>query len=450
MAPGVEDVTNEIKKGDEVIVYSPRKEVIGTGKAYMNGEEMIKACRGMAVKIRWRGMDNYEIVDEKGWDDVVEANIRFIHAKIGKAKRMIKRIFEEYKLPYVVSFSGGKDSLATLFLLLDAGYSPPLFFIDTGLEFDETVDNVHEIAKNLHLKLIEKKCDNTFWQALKFFGPPARDFRWCCKTCKLGPATLLIKAHFPKGVISFIGQRRYESEARAKKGGIWVNPWVPQQIGVSPIQNWTALHVWLYLFFKKKEYGVKWNPLYEEGFHRIGCWLCPASDIAEFLLKRHRDWEKFERTIQKYINEHHLDKKWKEYELWRWRDTPSWAKNFQEKSCSGLEKKDEKDLSFNFQRVANFMNCIGHVTSNKDIKVKDIKITKEGLIYAENERDKNLARDIIKRAIFCVGCGVCAGRCRFDALFIEHAKAWIDEQKCTHCMQCIGECPIVVFGRRSA
>ncbi len=446
MAPGVREASEEVEKGDEVIIYNQKKEVIATGKAYMDGEEMIRA-RGMAVKIRWRGMEKHEIVDEKDWNDVVEANKHLIHAKVEKAKTMIKNILDEHMLPYVVSFSGGKDSLATLFLLLDAGYVPPLFFIDTGLEFDETVDNVHETAKKLNLKLIETRCDNAFWQALTLFGLPARDFRWCCKTCKLGPATLLIREHFPKGVVSFIGQRRYESEARARKGDMWVNPWVPGQIGASPIQNWTALHVWLYLFLKSEEYGVKWNRLYEQGFHRIGCWLCPASDVAEFHLKKHKDWEKFEREIHKYVEEHTLEEKWKEYALWRWRDMPSWAKGFEGRKEEG-EKKDEGEIPFNFERVANFMNCMGEVVNGEEIIVGDIRITKDGMIYTEREREKKLVKDIIKRAVFCVGCGICVGRCPSNALFIENGKASIDERKCIHCMECIGECPVIIFGRR--
>ena len=441
MAPGVREVAKGLKKDDEVIVYNKKREAIATGKAYMDGEEMMEARRGMAVKIRWRGMEKHEIIDEKDWHDVVEANKPFIYAKVKKAKKMIRKFLSEHKLPYVVSFSGGKDSLATLFLLLDAGYKPPLFFINTGLEFDETIYNVHEVAEKLQLNLIEADCGDAFWQALPFFGPPARDFRWCCKTCKLSPATLLIKKLFPEGVISFIGQRRYESEQRAKKGDIWVNPWVPGQIGISPIQQWTALHVWLYLFLKSEDYKVKWNRLYEEGFHRIGCWLCPASDIAEFYLKKHKDWGKFEKELKKYAEKHNLEKKWKEYALWRWREKPSWAKDFR-------EKKIERKIPFDFKRVANIMNCIGNVKVGKEIEVWKIKITKDGTIYGGSERERKLMEDIIKRAVFCVGCGICVGKCKSNAIFIKEGKAWIDEEKCIHCMECIGECPVVVFGRR--
>ena len=62
----------------------------------------------------------------------------------------MRRLTEEHKdMPQVVSFSGGKDSLATL--LLDPGrrLNLPAFFIDTGLEFPETVQYVYRLMAEL-------------------------------------------------------------------------------------------------------------------------------------------------------------------------------------------------------------------------------------------------------------------------------------------------------------
>ncbi len=115
------------------------------------------------------------------------------------------------------------------------------------------------MAKQYDLELIvEHAPEHAFFGNLNYFGPPGRDFRWCCKTNKLGPTVKAIMEHFPDGVLSFIGQRKYESEQRADKPRIWRNPWTPGQIGASPIQHWTALHVWIYIFMRKAPY----NPWY--------------------------------------------------------------------------------------------------------------------------------------------------------------------------------------------
>ncbi len=448
LAPGVVDASKEIRKGNEVVVYSPEMEVIAVGKAYMDSEEMIANGHGMAVKVRWKGIARKEEIRDKTWDYALEANREIISRKVNDATNFIRKTTGEHKLPMAVSFSGGKDSLATLFLLLDAGYSPPIFFINTGLEFEETVRHVHEVAEKLNLKLLEERAGDIFWRAIDFFGPSARDFRWCCKTCKLGPTTRLIKKYFPDGVLSFIGQRRYESEQRAKKGNVWENPWVSGQIGASPIQNWTALHVWLYLFDKYREYGIKWNVLYERGFSRIGCWLCPASDMAEFEFKKHKDCNKLLDKLKKYAGENGFDDAWIENGLWRWVVPPKWA------NITAKEKKREsRPVNIDNERIKNFMNCIDEVRETENgyaVDGAEVILSENSFrVHAPTEKEKKVIENTVERALNCLGCGICTGQCKRDAIYIKNGKAWINEDRCVHCGECIYMCPIAVFGRRT-
>ena len=432
MAPGVKDVDGEVKRGDEVVVLNEDGEVIATGKAFMDAEEM--NGRGMAVKIRWRGKEKAEKKEGKSWKDVIKENEDVIRSIQGRAVTFIKNIIEKYRLPSVVSFSGGKDSLATLLLTLDAGYEMPLLFIDTGLEFEETIKHVHEIVDAYGLQLIEGKAGRKFWDSLPFFGPPARDFRWCCKTCKLGVASQLIKENFAGGILSFIGQRRYESFNRAKHGKVWKNPWVHGQIGASPIQNWTALHIWLYLFMKK----ARWNKLYEQGFARIGCWLCPACDMAEFELKKHRDWQIFNESLITFSKKHALPKEWIDLGLWRWRRKPKWSP-----VDYVIEEKREYNIEGNEKRIENFLGILGEVKKRgKKYVVNEVKIEIGREIKASS--NEKVIKDIIYRAINCVGCGVCISKCNSNAIYIKNGKAWINEH-CIHCMQCMDECPVIVF-----
>ncbi|MBR2093738.1 MAG: phosphoadenosine phosphosulfate reductase family protein, partial [Candidatus Methanomethylophilaceae archaeon] len=80
-----------------------------------------------------------------------------------------------------------------------------------------------------------------------------------------------ITKNYPKGVLSFIGPRKYESEARNSKPRIWQNPWTPGQTGASPIQNWCAMHVWMYIFLRKEPFNV-W---YTRGLDRSGASCAP-------------------------------------------------------------------------------------------------------------------------------------------------------------------------------
>ena len=244
-------------------------------------------------------------------------------------------------LPVMVSLSGGKDSLAVLLLVLEAGFDPTLLFLNTGLEFPETIENVKVTAQEYALDLVIADAGDAFWNNVSQFGPPAKDFRWCCKVCKLGPTARTIMETYPDGVLSFIGQRAYESTQRAKKPRVWENPWVPGQVGASPIQYWTALHIWLYLFWKKADY----NPLYELGFARIGCWLCPASDQADYLeiLKVHPEGERWKGFLETYAREKGFTQEWLDYGLWKWKKPPGFMKDLMERKGVHFREKNRAE-----------------------------------------------------------------------------------------------------------
>lgn len=488
MAPGVTDADRNIKEGDEVLVLSPEREIVSTGMARMTGEQMIAESKGVAVKTRWYKPEEYRPSDKAhGWDEVVEANRAAIEKRVTEATGFIKNTIAKNELPAIVSFSGGKDSLATLLLTIDAGLSLPVLFVDTGLELNETVAHVHDVCTRHNLKLIEEHAPaDAFFGNLVYFGPPAKDYRWCCKTNKLGPTVGAITKNFPDGVLSFIGQRKYESEARNAKPRVWRNPWTPGQLGASPIQNWCAMHVWLYIFMK----GEPFNVWYTRGLDRIGCFLCPASDLAEFdMIAGQSDrWGQWEEYLDRYMDDRGLPPEWKEFGLWRWKSAP---KSIREevsritgKGVTELTKQTkvpetgplsikvqdgfspctmgysvEAALSrpIDLEKVKPFCHSLAWVVEEDPdgeyIKAGFTTIYREGSIIAkanvENDARQHIdhAFQVIVRAEQCVGCGLCAARCDPKALYMEDGKVKIHEDDCVFCRDCFGPCPSVDFAR---
>ncbi len=489
MAPGVLQAFEGIEKGDEVIMIDRSGKALATGVARMGSTEMMLNGKGVAVKTRWaEAVQDFDPRHGKeDWDMVLEANATTMQARIGEAVEFIKNIRSENDIPAVVSFSGGKDSLACLLLTRDAGLDLPVFFIDTGLEFPETVTYVHQVAKHYGLDLIvEKAPENAFFGNLEYFGPPGRDYRWCCKTNKLGPTVRAIMRHFPQGVLSFIGQRRYESEQRADKPRVWRNPWTPGQIGASPIQNWTALHVWIYIFMR----DAPFNPWYTKGLDRIGCFLCPASDMAELVNVASqsdglRRWNVY---LEEYSESKRLPKEWVRLGLWRWKRLPPSIK--EELVRNGVNVEDlmrrkgapveggQERLKLHMQegfspciagysiegafnreldmkRVANVLNMAGEVTTNESegwCSIPGITMFQEGVIIAKGKdqekiREKiDMVRRLVVKAEECVGCGVCVARCKEGALMLDRDRVEIEVGRCIHCGRCIDPCPAVSYG----
>ncbi|AGI47709.1 3'-phosphoadenosine 5'-phosphosulfate sulfotransferase (PAPS reductase)/FAD synthetase-related enzyme [Thermoplasmatales archaeon BRNA1] len=490
MAPGVVDADESIRPDDEVIMMLADHTVIGTGTAKMSGKEMKESDHGMAVKTRWHKPEEQISSDiAHTWDDVVEANKAVIEARRDEAVGFVKNTVAKYDLPAVVSFSGGKDSLATMLVTMDAGLNLRPMFLNTGLELDETVQYVHDFAKRHDLALLEEDAPNdAFFGNLVYFGPPAKDYRWCCKTNKLGPTVHMISSNFPDGVLSFIGQRKYESEARNAKPRIWQNPWTPGQIGASPIQNWSAMHVWLYIFYKKEPYNV-W---YARGLDRIGCFMCPASDMADLDTVSHASarYPKWDEYLTKYMQDHGLPSEWKDYGLWRWKTVPKSAKDEilrvtgKEVPPMKMTNKDESDdgpvairvqdgyspctmgysleaaLSrpIDLKKLEPFTHALGWVIKldeeNDALYANYVTFYGAGSItvkaYTERDAQRQMgeASQLIARAFNCVGCGLCAARCQKDGgkcMYMEDGKVKINGDDCIFCRKCYGPCPAVDF-----
>ena len=491
MAPGVLEIGGTIQPGDEVIVLTSNHKAIATGAARMSNDQMCRATKGLAVKSRWTGEPSEHVrkAGPHAWKDVIRANSDVINRRLDEAIRFIRDVKVKYDLPAVVSFSGGKDSLATLLLCLDAGYHFPILFLDTGLEFPETVNHVVDVATRHNLDLIvEKAPEGAFFDNLSLFGPPGRDYRWCCKTNKLGPTVKMILDHFPDGVLSFIGQRRYESEQRSSKPKVWNNPWTPGQVGASPIQDWTALHVWLYIFSK----GESHNVWYDRGLDRIGCYLCPASDLAELRLAESacRMFDRWNEYLEDYAKSKGLSEKWLELALWRWKKVPASVRDEIKRLGSvedvmairdaGTEDDNGRgtgmilhmqngfspciqgytiegafNRSLDIERVANVLAIIGAVELNDKegwCLLDGMRIFKEGVLIAkgsspEDVREKvEKVRKAVVKAMECVGCGVCVARCDQGALSLQKDRIRVATSKCKHCGSCIEPCPAISFG----
>lgn len=248
---------------------------------------------------------------DPGWDVAIDRNRYHLKNLERNAIRTIRHHMHDRPCANV-SFSGGKDSTAVLHLARKAGITDA-FFIDTGIEFPETVAFVESSG----VTIVRKGGD--FWQAVEKAGPPGKDLRWCCKLLKLHPLKLYLAGTGP--CVTMQGNRWYESWNRADLDETSQNPANPLQLNVSPIRNWRALEVFLYLWWQK----VPVNPLYEQGIERIGCYLCPAMLESEYEELRQmypgytRRWDAF---VRSWADKKGLPEAYGDWGLWRWRALP--------------------------------------------------------------------------------------------------------------------------------
>jgi phosphoadenosine phosphosulfate reductase len=274
LRPGLVSIDDVVKAGDEVFIVTESGECIGVGRAKVGAGEARAMQKGPVVRNR-KNVASTIVPGNATWQDAVRANADVIAQFEADSIKFVKDVAAAYPIQPTISYSGGKDSLVTLLVVKKALGDVPLLFADTGLEFPDTYANVDAVVQKYGAQVIRTKTATKFYETLEREGPPAVNARWCCSVCKLLPVAATIRSTWGE-CLSFIGQRRYESAARAESDRVWRNPTVKVQVSAAPIQDWTALHVWLYLFREEAPY----NKLYEHRLDRIGCFMCPSSDMA--------------------------------------------------------------------------------------------------------------------------------------------------------------------------
>jgi phosphoadenosine phosphosulfate reductase len=479
MLPGIQGCDSGIEVDDEVWIVDSDGVVLGTGIARMSGAEMAKESKGFAVKIREVSNPTApaENAVESTWDDAVAANLNDLVRIEDEAISFVKRVIEKNKgLPVVVGFSGGKDSLVTYLVVERAiGESPPLFFMDTGLELPETTEFIRRFAEGRNVRIIGEKAGDQFWRSLDVFGPPARDFRWCCKVLKLGPAATSIAAELGSETLSFMGQRKMESFQRSVEPRVTENPWVPGQISANPIQNWNALEVWLYTFKMKADF----NPLYTKGYHRMGCYLCPASPLAELESLRqthpelHKQWEE---KMREWAERYGFPEDWFELGFWRWKNLPKGqlelinrlglniaparlspgekielniTKGVSPCTKSGFSLEGSFSAGIDLNRISKIMPIFGSTKVSEELGAlrttsgeNHIALFSSGSVVVrgpDEQTVERLARQLeraTRRALLCQACGSCIPQCEQGALYHDNGKIAVDEDKCVNCLEC--------------
>lgn len=438
MAPGIIKIGDYVKKDRDVFIVNDNKIPIALGISRISKNEKIE--KGMAVKVKFL-MDDIKIPDKKGdIKKIIEANRNYMKYREEKSVEMIKKLDGKNTL---VSFSGGKDSLVALHLAIRSGIKFKTVFLNTGLEFKETIEYVKKTAEKFQLDLDIIDAGKAFFLNLDHFGPPGRDYRWCCKVCKLGPTTRYIKEHSNGPIYMIIGQRAYESKTRSNSGEIWENRWVPNQIGISPIQNWNSLMVWIYIF----EHGLEYNPWYDNGLWRTGCFMCPSQDLGDLNIVKnnYKEYQKWEEFLKSYAKKNNIPDEWVSYGLWRWNLLPKFLKSrfgFDGFKRTSLEI-EKIDYGTRFEIKANNVIDLVRLKNMMNILPKNSYEINNKIII--DKRFIDIGIQIIYESEECVGCGICTGRCDKDALYLKNGKVWINEERCIHCTKCIGPCPAYAF-----
>ena len=148
----------------------------------------------------------------------------------------------------------------------------PVFTLDTGLLFPETLDLKKRLEEFYGFPIEGVQPDLTVEQQNEAQGPELwmRNPDLCCTMRKVLP----LQGKLAEIDCWITGLRRDQSETRSDIGIVEV--YIADEhskreiVKVNPMAKWSRENVWDYI----KALKIPYNPLHDRGYRSIGCWPC--------------------------------------------------------------------------------------------------------------------------------------------------------------------------------
>ncbi|EGR1699531.1 TPA: DNA phosphorothioation system sulfurtransferase DndC [Vibrio parahaemolyticus] len=241
-------------------------------------------------------------------EDLPEEYIEFIENEDFANQKLthyiadVQRVYCADNRPWVIGYSGGKDSSAVMSLvymallgLPEEQRHKPVFvvssdtLVETPVVVNHIKDSLNAIEKGavrdglpITCHKVVPEVEQTFWTSLlgKGYPAPTRSFRWCTERMKIDPVSDFIKnkvSQFDE-VIVVLGSRSQESASRAQViakhkidgSRLARHTTLSNAFIYTPIDTWAVDDVWkilrlCHLESKQTPYGVKniWKDIYD-------------------------------------------------------------------------------------------------------------------------------------------------------------------------------------------
>jgi phosphoadenosine phosphosulfate reductase len=207
--------------------------------------------------------------------DIASLNERFAAAPTEDILRWAWARFGE-RAAIGTSFQGA--GLVMLHVAQRAGLPFPVFTLDTGLLFPETVALKRRLEDFFGYRIESLEPDLTVEQQAHALGPELwqRDPDLCCTQRKVLP----LRSRLASLDCWITGLRRQQSATRAGTGVVEIYVFDERAgreiVKLNPMVAWTREAVWDYL----KTHRVPYNPLHDQGYRSIGCAPCTGKAAA--------------------------------------------------------------------------------------------------------------------------------------------------------------------------
>lgn len=351
--------------------------------------------------------------------------------EVDNLSNVVRKLYLEDDVPWVIGYSGGKDSTATVQLVWLALAELPIeqrlkktvhvISTDTLVEspvvakwVEASLEKMKERADAENMPIVPHRLipdyNDTFWVNLlgRGYPYPRTNFRWCTDRLKIKPSNTFVQnmvSSFGE-VILLLGTRKAESASRAKtmehyekqriRDFLSPNGTMQNELIFSPIENWTDDDVWVFLMQYKNSWGHSNKDLMTMykgatvdaecplvmntdtpscGKSRFGCWVCTMveqdkSMAAMIMNDSEKEWMTPLLEFRNEIGDHDADRNRRDF-----RRMTGTAHAFRGRLVHGPYKKEVRE-----EWLRKLLAIQTDIQENGPAEVRDYKlITNEEL-----------------------------------------------------------------------
>lgn len=186
-------------------------------------------------------------------------------------QQILRWAIETYRDKLTMATAFGPDGCCLIAMIAEirdeTGLLPDIFNLDTGYQFQETLDLREEIQRKYNIPIRLVTAEETVGEMEKRFGGPIYGTNpdHCCHLRKVVPLNKAVEG-FEAWITAI---RRNQTPERAVQPIVGIDPRL-DLIKINPLANWTKEQVWDYI----ETHDVPTNPLHQQGFPSVGCYPC--------------------------------------------------------------------------------------------------------------------------------------------------------------------------------
>ncbi len=214
---------------------------------------------------------------------VEELNRRFekLHPRA-----LLRWVFERYGERAAIGTAFGASGLVIIDIAHRVWAQPPMFTIDTGFLFPETLKLIDALEHRYGTRIERLQPELSVHEQADHYGPKLYQTNpnLCCAMRKVAP----LERKLPHIDAWIVGLRRSQGEGRDKTPLLQIHrtPHGQEILKVAPMALWSKGEVWDYILSNQLDY----NPLHDQGYPSIGCWPCTAKVMQDDAGERAGRW----------------------------------------------------------------------------------------------------------------------------------------------------------------